>query len=673
MDFFTHQDAARRKTSVLVVYFLIAVVLIVAAVYLAVAAIFAAGQAKMRPQGAQQQVSQPIGPEALWNPQLLLGVAAATVALIALGSLYKINELRGGGESVARMLGGRPIDPNTRDLDERVLLNVVEEIAIASGTPVPPVYLMPDEDGINAFAAGSSPNDAVIGVTRGAIETLSRDELQGVIAHEFSHILNSDMRLNIRLMGVLHGILLIALVGYGILRSMRHMRVSSGSKKGGGAGLVVAMIALGVAFLVIGYVGVFFGKLIKSAVSRQREFLADASAVQFTRNPGGIGGALKKIGGFAAGSRMETAKAESASHLFFGNALKASFLNVMSTHPPLPERIRRIEPTFDGEFPEVSRVHRTARDLHREDSAQSRARHAAPVQSRATGKAPAEARAAAFAFQPAAAIASVGTLDVEHVDYASGLLATLPERIVDAVHDPLGAVAAVYCLLLDDAPEIRGRQIQCLADDADRAAHQEVQRLSPVMDQVGPEARLPLVEMAMPALNQISGAQFQKFCETIDKLVAADERINLFEFALQRMLTRHLAPRFVRRRPPQTKYAALQPLLPACVRLLSSLAHAGSRDADAAARAFAQGAAKISTSDRGLELLPSNACSLGELDRALDQLVAATPQIKKRVIEASAECINTDGHVTVAEAELLRVVADSLDCPMPPFLATQTT
>jgi Zn-dependent protease with chaperone function len=672
MDFFTHQDVARKKTSLLVFYFFVATALIVMAVYWAVVTIFVVGQAKMSKPRPGEQVSRPIGPEAFWQPQLLLWVTGGTVAVIALGTLYKTSSLRGGGETVARMLGGRPIDPSTRDLDERMLLNVVEEMAIAAGTPVPPVFVMDEESGINAFAAGWSPNDAVIGVTRGTIETLTRDELQGVIAHEFSHILNGDMRLNIRLIGILHGILLIALIGYGILRSMRHARFSSGSnKKGGGAALIVAMLALGVAFLIIGYVGVFFGKLIKSAVSRQREFLADASAVQFTRNPGGISGALKKIGGFAGGSRVKDEMAEEASHMFFGNALRASFLNMMSTHPPLDVRIKRIEPTFDGEFPEVNRVRRTARDLHREDLGKTRDRQAATIRARAAGKTPAEARAAAFAFAPAAAVASIGTLDAEHVDYAAGLVASIPERLTQAVHEPLGAVATVYCLLLDDDAIVRRVQLQSLADHADRPVYQEVQRLIPVMDQVAPESRLPLIDMAIPALCQMSGVQYRKFCETVHQMVHADEKINLFEFALERVMTRHLAPHFVKRKPPTMKYAALRPLLPTCSCLLSTLAHAGNRNADAAARAHSRGAGKLGRDGETPALLPLEQCSLKTFDQALDRLAQASPQIKKRVLEACAECIDSDGRVTIEEAELLRVVADSLDCPMPPLLADQ--
>ncbi len=286
MDFFEHQDVARRKTGLMILYFCVAVVLTITGVYLATAVAFHFAQS------TSDGSAQP--PLDLWDPTLAAGVAGTTLIVIALGSLYKISVLSGGGTAVAEALGGRPIEPSTRDLDERVVLNVVEEMAIASGTPVPPVYLLGDEEGINAFAAGHSGGDAVIGVTRGCVRLLSRDELQGVIAHEFSHILNGDMRLNIRLIGVVHGILVVALAGYFIMRSVGYSSHRSRSNRNSGGG-VIAIIVFGLSLYVIGYLGVFFGKLIKSAVSRQREFLADASSVQFTRNPGGITGALQKI------------------------------------------------------------------------------------------------------------------------------------------------------------------------------------------------------------------------------------------------------------------------------------------------------------------------------------------------------------------------------------------
>ena len=335
MDFFENQDKARRHTKRLIAYFLMAVALIVVAVYLVCALIFFRGRVAGGDFGA------------LWDPQVFLAAATGTIAVICFGSLYKINELREGGGAVARMLGGRLMSPATTDPDEKKLRNVIEEMSLASGVPVPEIYVLDEEEAINAFAAGHSTSDAAVTVTRGAMELLNRDELQGVIGHEFSHILNGDMRLNLRLIGLINGILCLAIIGR-ILVQSGSSRSSRSDKKGNPLPL------LGIALLIIGGIGVFFGKLIKSAVSRQREFLADASAVQFTRNPLGLAGALKKIGGLSGGSKLDAPAAEEASHLFFANGLRESWFNIFATHPPLEERIRLLDPTFDGKFPVVS-------------------------------------------------------------------------------------------------------------------------------------------------------------------------------------------------------------------------------------------------------------------------------------------------------------------------------
>ena len=332
MTFFQQQEAARKRTLILIGYFVLAVICIIAAIYTVIVVML--HNVKDDATGASLLPS-------LWNPEIFTITALVTLLIIVGGSIFKILALRGGGSVVARNLGGRLVLPGTRDPDERKLLNVVEEISIASGVSIPAVFVLEDEAGINAFAAGFSPNRAAVAVTRGCMKLLSRDELQGVIAHEFSHILNGDMRLNIRLMGIIHGILIIGLIGRAMVRSVTRSNRRSSSRSGKDSGGPV--LVLGISLFIIGYIGVFFGKIIKAAVSRQREYLADASAVQFTRNPVGISGALKKIGGLSHGSLIENSSAEEASHLFFANGLGQAFLNLLATHPPLTERIQRIE------------------------------------------------------------------------------------------------------------------------------------------------------------------------------------------------------------------------------------------------------------------------------------------------------------------------------------------
>src|SRR5437016_4331090 len=333
MDFFERQEQAHHNTRLLVIYFSAGVALLIATVYLAVLLIFA-GVSSRHPRYYRYDNDQPA--ISLWNPRLFFGVAIGTLSVIVLGSLFNTAELAQGGSVVATNLGGRLVNPSTTDPNERKLLNVVEEMAIAAGVPVPQVYLLPQERGINAFAAGHSTSDAVVSVTEGSIKLLTRDELQGVIGHEFSHILNGDMRLNLRLMGIIFGIVCLAVIG----RILLQTRGSSRDRN--------PLPLLGLALLVLGWTGVFFGRLIQAAVSRQREFLADASSVQFTRNPAGLAGALKKIGGLSYGSKLQAAHAEEASHMFFGNGMGESFLHLMDTHPSLEERIRALDPAFDG-------------------------------------------------------------------------------------------------------------------------------------------------------------------------------------------------------------------------------------------------------------------------------------------------------------------------------------
>src|SRR5262245_18680875 len=265
-------------------------------------------------------------------------VAASTLAIIGCAMLFKTSQLRSGGGTVARLLGGKPVPLDPSDPKERQLRNVVEEMAIASGVPVPEIYVLDGESGINAFAAGWGPADAAVAVTRGCLESLDRDELQGVIAHEFSHVFHGDMRLNIRLMGVLFGIVCLATIGRILVRAMP--RGGSGKGKGGAAGVAL----FGVALILIGSLGVFFSRLIQAAVSRQREFFADASAVQYTRNPRGIGMALAKIGGL--GARLETAHAQEASHMLFADGMRRFLGGGFATHPPLEERVERVLPGF---------------------------------------------------------------------------------------------------------------------------------------------------------------------------------------------------------------------------------------------------------------------------------------------------------------------------------------
>ncbi len=643
-SFFQQQDVARRKTGRLILLFCAAVVAIVLAVYTVIALIHLNLRfADLDPGAAGGTVVA-----RFWDPMLFAVVALATVAVIAIGSLYKISELSAGGEAVALMLGGRRINPASKDFAERQLLNVVEEMALASGVPVPPVYVLDEEDGINAFAAGHRPGDAVIGVSRGSLDYLSRDELQGVMAHEFSHILNGDMRLNLRLVGALHGILLLAIIGYYILRSGAG---SGGSNRKGGAGALL-LVAFGL--MVIGSVGSFFGRLIKAAVSRQREYLADASAVQFTRYPDGIAGALKKIGGLSRGSRINDPHASEVSHLFFGEAVSSLGMNWLGTHPPLAQRIRRIDPRFDGRFPKVAPLGR---------------RQAAPQPSQAPDRRQALGQAlgqvlpgAVLSGTAPAALPALPIPGLEHILYAAAILEMLPRPVTDSVHEPYGARAVVYCLLLSGDRQIRDLQLQALRDNAEPQSCQETVRLAPQILQLPADTRIPLADMAIATLKQLSPGQYDRFCRIVDALVRADNKIELFEYALQKMLLATLDVHFGRRKPARTQYYALGQLGVPLSRVFATLAYAGQSDPEKAAAAYR---AAMQHVDRP-EPFPSRSdCSLKAFDDALGMLNSASMKLKQKILDACELCVFADRQVTTRERELVRAIAAALECPLP--------
>ena len=633
MDFFEAQARAKKRTSRLVVLFSFAVLGVIAASY--VAAIMA--------------LKKP-----WWDAQIFAYVSLGTLAVVGCASLFKWMQLRAGGRAVAEMVGGRRVDPQTTDLKERQLLNVVEEMAIASSVPMPTVYVLPDEEGINAFAAGLTTSDAVVAVTTGTLEKLTRDELQGVIAHEFSHILNGDMRLNLKITAIVFGILVIGLIGRGILSSLRYTRVRSGNNKNGG-GVIIAVLGAGLALMVIGYAGYFFGRLIQAAVSRQREFLADASAVQFTRNPGGITGALKKIGGYALGSDLQSTKSAQIGHFFFAQGFRSSFGGLWATHPPLDERIRAVDPSFDGKYFNPPQVV----DVTRESWSQATDDVSAPLAGFAQTNAAAPARGHAHSI-----ITSVGTLTPENVANAQTLLDAAPVVLREATRSQTGASALICGLLLDADPTQRARQQALIEQHGGAALATAVAALDSALRSLKPEVRLPLVLLSLPALHDLPTAELARVLDTLDELVHADGRITTFEFALQKVLSHHLALGKAPSRPGDVIYS-FQAVERELALVLSSLAYAAADDENGAAQAFAAGANQLKLLEGRLTLLPAAACSFEHLDGALDHLAQASLPIKQRLLTAGAHVITADGTVRVGEVELLRAFASTLDCPMP--------
>ncbi len=580
-----------------------------------------------------------------WNPGVFVTSVGGTLLLIGLGALYKMAQLSDGGSAVAEQLGGRRVDPDTTRLEERRLLNVVEEMAIASGIPVPDVFVLDHEAGINAFAAGHTSSDAVVGVTQGTLQLLKRDELQGVIAHEFSHILNGDSRLNLRAIGLLHGLFLVALIGRLVLYGAR------GGRRDGASAVLI-----GLALLVIGSIGVFFGRLVQSAISRQREFLADASAVQFTRDKDGLASALKKIGGASTHSFVKAPQADEASHMFFSEAVNrlALFRGLFRTHPPLPDRILKLQPQWDGDYPSVL----------------------LPDISDGMSSPPDAPRSYFDAFAGAITpdsvregLEHVGAPTPVEIDYAHALHSSLPDSWIHAVHQAPMAQVVVFGLLLSRNEASRGTELLTIAELTDpQTADQALRYHAEAGDRSSAE-KIALIDMAMPALRNLTLEEYRRFHRVVESLIDSDRRVDLFEYTLSRMIRRHLTRHFERLGPTPVRFRSLKRLLPDVQTLLSALAHVGSRTEAQATAAFAEGAQVLRLGAAQVGLLPPSESTLRAVDEALDRFDAATPALKKSLMTACAATVMADDRVTDREVELIRAVGDSIDCPVPPFVA----
>lgn len=618
MNFFEQQDQARRSSTRLVIIFCLAVLVLIALVNLVVVAAVSLTNS-----------GQHTGVATLPLETHLL-IAACVVGAVGIAIMYRFNQLREGGSAVATSLGGRPVSRNSMEPDERKLLNVVEEMAIASGTPVPPVYILED-NAINAFAAGHTPHDAVIGITRGAIRLLNREELQGVIAHEFSHIFNGDMRLNLRLIGVIFGILFIALAGSHLMRGVAYSRSRNSAP----------LIMVGLAMVIIGYAGALFGNMIKAAVSRQREFLADASAVQFTRNPGGIGGALKKIGGWTIGSTLAAPNASEYSHFYISDGVSAFARGFFRTHPPLEERIKRIEPGWNGEFPKVRKPEYQS-EIKRE---QERASIATGVASVAV---------------LAEAIAQTGSPTDKHIDSARNLFKQLPPKLVEAAQDPLEAYALSLGLVMSrDAGEWK-TLLSLLTDNTHPAVIDTLKSLLPLLVTLNIKHRLPLIDLSISSLKQLSERQKQQFDRDLKIVIGADHKYELWEWALYRIFFLSL------NKPKNTgmgKYTIRQ-LIKECQLLLTTVVYCGKGDPQ---KAFFEAASKLGISS---QLRDQTSLKRSTINASLDRLRQLKPLEKPKLLKALCVAVQSDDSVDPTEVELVRAIAESIDCPMPPLITS---
>ena len=626
MDFFESQERAKRNTSWLVALFILGVIATVVSVHVVLSLTVSRGN--------------------VFDPSMFALSVGSVLAVVGVGTAVKFAQMSHGGAAVAQAMGGTQVDPASRDPDERRVLNVVEEMAIASGVPVPPIYLMEDQT-INAFAAGNSEQDSVIGVTRGCIHALSRDELQGVMAHEFSHIFHRDTRLNMRLVAWLGGIFAVSMVGRILIRSQMYSRPSRDKNNSAAVGL-----GIGVALFIIGIVGYFFGRIIQSAVSRQREFLADASAVQYTRNPDGIAGALEKIAR-GAGSQLSAPAAAEFSHFFFANGIASLF----STHPPIEERIARIRGAKMVEAGVTAVV--TTKGTAAVMAATSTAASTAGVIQPAVAARPSSM--AAFQGVSAAAIhgarRSMGSLNPLDLGMAHSLIAGLPESVVDAARNPFSARAVICSLLL--ARDRRERQAQlagiAAADPALAKATDALQQTAAIT----PRQRLPVIELCAASLAQLSPVQYQQFRAVLTQLIASDSQVDRLEWTVRVIL------RGVIEGPIAVKDTSARATVADVALVASVLAWSGATEEAGVTRAW--------RAARGSEpLLPAaqtaaHLCTLDALDESLQRLSNAKLGTKRKLVDACVACVAADGQTTVEEAELLRAVCASIGAPMPPI------
>ena len=655
-SFFENQHLARRNTQVLVLLYALAVAGVILAVDLVLACVYVASVDWVH-----------AGPQMTWMMRLgfvprslyVWGAIGTALVIFAVSGWHML-QLGGGGKAVAELIGARRVAPDTSDPLERRLLNVVEEMAIASGVRVPGVYVMDGEGAINAFAAGFEPSDSVVAVTRGTLQALNRDELQGVVAHEFSHILHGDMRLNIRMIGILAGIVFVGSVGEFIMR-----RSPDADSKG-----VVPVFLGGLALFLIGYIGLFFARLIKAATSRQREFLADASSVQYTRNPDGIAGALDQIQISSSGTLIANRHAEDLSHMFFGQGIHVRLSSLFDTHPPVPERIARVNERFDrtsyrksraSALVEVDSDSPETKSISSKDAATAVLVTAASAGRRGADLGTAWGRSAGDSAR------LVGSMDGAKVDYAAKLLGALPPDLRERLRDPEGARAAMVALLLAPKDDVLKIQMDALAAKGMGALGEQARRVEPLTRGLGPAFHLPVVDLALPAVKSASEASKTELLEALQAVIYADRRVSLHEFVILTLVRSQLAPRG---KPGAGGSLRLVQLQDPVLIVLSLVAHAGTRRDATGERGEALAAAmRAGLQEMGLpDAPPVSALTLETAAEALERLKSLAPMQKAVLIKGLFAAVTSDGVIRVVEAELMRLVGAVLDCPLPPLL-----
>ncbi len=644
MNFFDAQDRARRATRWLVIVYVITTILIVAGV-----TAIAAGAFLMFGETGQPA-----------DHFMLVPVAVMATLLIIGATIYKISLLSSGGGRVAVDMGGTLVSADVNDPLKRRLRNVVEEMAIASGVPAPEIYVLEEEAGINAFAAGFTPGDAAIAVTRGTLKLLNRAELQGVIAHEFSHILNGDMRLNIRMMGVLFGIMVLGIIGRLMLRGGYRTGLGSSRRSKEHA----ALMAVGVGLVVLGWIGLFAARLVKAAVSRQREFLADASAVQFTRQTDGIANALKKIGGFDSHSYIRSVDPEQVSHMLFAGGV-SRLTSMFATHPPLADRIKALDPQFnEADYPVVDAEWQTRKN--RDEATEDRASGFAP--GAADSQPVPEAMAAEAPSVPEAIAESVGRPDPRQIAFAAKIRQSIPADLYDAAHSPEQAWLLTLALALDRKTAQSDRQLRFVDEQLGPERSAQVHSYFGQIGQLGREYRLPLLEIAFPAVKLRPVPEREYLLELVQRVIEIDAAVDLYEYCFYRVLKSNLEKAAKPSASRKGNRAGKKAIRQAAIDLVSTVARHGHTSTDEAASAYQAGIAEFGAWAANADFKEEQLQTVQLLDRSLNVLENMNSAGRKSLLQALARTVSHDRKLTVTEAELLRTVCVSLDCPLPPIL-----
>lgn len=699
MNFYQAQDQARKQSRLLVALFVLAVVVLLFVTNICVALFILysdpsysfSGQAD--PSFSAKTLQDWLGrlasalgwKKALWTSLLVCGAI-----FMAMG--FKWMSLRQGGRVVAEALGGSLVQPSTKLAEEKRLLNVVEEIALASGTPVPQVYVLKNELGINAFAAGLSAEDAVIGITQGALLAFNREQLQGVIAHEFSHILNGDMRLNMKLVAVLHGILMIAEAGYFFMRMNSSRRYVGRRRDNRLTGL---FFVLGLSLWLIGLLGQLFGALIKAGVSRQREFLADASAVQFTRNPDGIAQALSIIGGASRQSKLEHHGAHELSHMFFSNANVTEFGSKLfhpsrwawfATHPPLPDRIKRIQPRWAGRYIKPERPLEEALNYQQSDprypafaEMQSNLVSQTVVSSASQGitanHLSEESTYRFIEFEPVsvpAADSTAGTNEAVSLQESNLSPVNAFDELRTLAHESYDASLMIIAMLLSSHADIKAKQYGLIEQAYPKNGQNRVKSVESLCSKVralNAKQLIDIVELALPSLKQMSLKQYHTEKKLLVQLIKCDRKVGVFDWLIFQLVTQYLDRHFGLSRPLKPKYKNLNAVGPMFEVVLSRVVHYGFED---------KSPAQIDEQDKrlafvracdvagvhGLSLLSIEKCAGKLFSQAVSRLSLAYPLLKPRLIKGLLEAIHFDEEITDNERYVITAIALVMDCPL---------